>query len=156
IIADKLDDLYASIPRQAYFVIYEQEAHKKIHEGTTIEQLNTTYLKNLKEQFGNSIELPKQFQHEWLSIPHIYHTPYYCYAYSFGNLLTLALYQRYKEEGQPFVKDYLQFLSHGGSKKPAAIAEELNIDFNNKQFWKAGYEQIQQLVEQLKTSVRQL
>src|SRR3989344_2548479 len=150
LLADNLDDLYASIPRQAYFVLFEQQAHKLIRQGTTTDELNKTYLKNQQEHFGTSIELPSIFQQEWLTIPHTYEKPYYCYAYSFGQLLTLALYQRYKQEGPSFVKDYLRFLSHGGSKKPQTIATELGIDFNNKHFWQQGYKHIQTLVHELK------
>ncbi|MDO8556114.1 MAG: M3 family oligoendopeptidase [Nanoarchaeota archaeon] len=149
ILANKLDDFYASIQRQAYFVLYEQEAHEAIQQGATISELNSIYLKNLQEQFGKQA-IPQDFQYEWLSIPHIYHTPFYCYAYSFGNLLTLALYQMYKEQGKSFVPAYLKFLSHGGSTTPKAIGKELNIDFEDPHFWNQGFATIKTMIQQFK------
>ena len=71
----------------------------------------------LQEQFGDSVEVAPEFRYEWLSIPHIYQTPFYCYAYSFGQLLVLALYRRYQEEGEAFKPGYLRLLSYGGSAR---------------------------------------
>ncbi len=97
-LAEKIDDLYATILRQSYFTIFEVEAHEQIGKGTTIDEISKTYLQNLKEQFGNSVNLSEDFAIEWSCIPHFYHTPFYCYAYSFGNLLALSLFQRYKKK----------------------------------------------------------
>ncbi len=98
-LAEKIDDLYATILRQSYFTIFEVDAHNLISKGTTIDEISKVYLENLKEQFGNSVKLSDDFGIEWSCIPHFYHTPFYCYAYSFGNLLALSLFQRYKKEG---------------------------------------------------------
>ncbi|MGH1567787.1 MAG: M3 family oligoendopeptidase, partial [Nitrosopumilus sp.] len=101
-LSEKIDDLYATILRQSFFTIFEVDAHKQIGEGTTIDEISKTYLNNLKVQFGNSLSLSDDFAIEWSCIPHFYHTPFYCYAYSFGNLLALSLFQRYKKEGKDF------------------------------------------------------
>jgi len=103
-LSEKIDDLYATILRQSFFTIFEVDAHKQIGKGTTVDEISKTYLQNLKEQFGNSVSLSEDFGIEWSCIPHFYHTPFYCYAYSFGNLLALSLFQRYKKEGKDFVK----------------------------------------------------
>ncbi len=116
-LAEKIDDLYATILRQSFFTIFEIDAHNQISKGTTIDEISKTYLQNLKEQFGNSVNLSEDFGIEWSCIPHFYHTPFYCYAYSFGNLLALSLFQRYKKEGNDFVKSYIDILSAGGYKK---------------------------------------
>jgi len=75
-LSEKIDDLYATIMRQSFFTIFEKDAHEQIGHGTTIEEISKTYLKNLKEQFGNSITVSDDFSIEWSCIPHFYHTPF--------------------------------------------------------------------------------
>lgn len=149
IISSKLDDIYASIIRQAYFVMFELEAHKSVEEGATVDKLSEIYLNNLKEQFGDAVDVDENFKNEWMYIPHIYHTPFYCYAYAFGNLLTLALYKMYKEEGESFVPKYIKFLSYGGSEKPEKIGRELGIDFESEEFWQKGFDIINEMAGEL-------
>ena len=150
LLASKLDDIYASIGRQGYFVMFEEAAHEEVQQGATVDELSRLYLKNLKEQFGTALPVSDEFKVEWISIPHIYHTPFYCYAYAFGNLLTLALYKMYQKEGKDFVPSYLRFLSHGGSKSPKDIGAELGIDFEKKAFWKQGFQQVKNMTELLR------
>lgn len=149
LLAARLDDLYATITRQAFFVLFEKQAHQAMEEGATIEELSQLWHKSLQEQFGESVEVTEHFKHEWLTIPHIFETPFYCYAYCFGNLLTLALYQMYKEEGKSFVPKYIKFLSYGGSAEPKKICAELGIDLESKEFWQKGFNFIQTLVDEL-------
>ena len=153
LLLSQLDDLYATILRQAYFVEFENQAHDLINEGTTIDGLAQTYLHLLKEQFGRTMTISKTFQWEWLTIPHIFRSPFYCYAYCFGNLLVLSLFQRYKKEGTPFIPQYLELLSHGGSQSPQDMLKPLGIDLCKKSFWQAGFNRIQELVESLEKTV---
>ena len=81
-LSEKIDDLYATILRQSFFTIFEIDAHKQIGNGTTIDEISKTYLQNLKQQFGKSVNVTDDFAIEWSCIPHFYHTPFYCYAYS--------------------------------------------------------------------------
>src|SRR5712691_6993630 len=120
LLAEQIDDMYATIMRQAYFTLFEINAHRAVAEqNATIDTLSELYLNNLKEQFGNSVNVSRDFQCEWLYIPHFYHTPFYCYAYSFGNLLVVSLYQQFNSEGKKsFIPKYLKILSAGGSHKP--------------------------------------
>jgi oligoendopeptidase F len=90
-----------------------------------------------------------EFRWEWVSIPHIYHTPFYCYAYSFGQLLVLALYRRFKAEGEAFKPKYLQILAYGGSKSPAEILEEAGIDMASADFWQGGFDVIADMIGEL-------
>ena len=97
LLAEQIDDMYATIMRQAYFTLFEIEAHKAIaNNNATIDKVAQLYLDNLSEQFADSIDMSADFQWEWLYIPHFYHTRFYCYAYSFGNLLVMSLYQQFK------------------------------------------------------------
>ncbi len=149
ILARSVDDAYATVMRQAYFVLFEREAHQLIEEGQTTDSLAERYLANLQEQFGDSLDLGDEFRWEWISIPHIYGTPFYCYAYSFGQLLVLALYRQFKQEGESFVPRYLRILAHGGSKSPAAILEEAGIDMTSAAFWQGGFDVIADMIDEL-------
>ena len=148
-LAEKIDDLYATILRQSYFTIFEVDAHKQIGKGTTINEISKTYLQNLKEQFGNSVSLSDDFGIEWSCIPHFHHTPFYCYAYSFGNLLALSLFQRYKKEGKDFVPSYINILAAGGSKKPEKLLAEYGFDIRSPKFWQEGFDYIKEQVKTL-------
>ena len=149
----QLDNLYATILRQAYFVIFENHAHDMIAHGATIDQLGKQYMQLLREQFGKAIPVSEEFQWEWLTIPHLFRTPFYCYAYSFGNLLVLALYQRYQEEGESFVPKYLQLLAAGGSESPEALLTPLGINIRSVRFWQSGFDRIDQLVTNLEQTL---
>jgi oligoendopeptidase F len=144
-----LDDAYATVTRQAFFVLFEREAHELIARGATADELSAAYMENLREQFGDAVTLSDEFQREWMSIPHIYRTPFYCYAYSFGQLLVLSLYQRYREQGPAFVPAYLRILAYGGSKSPAYILSEAGIDMASAAFWQGGFQVIGRLIDEL-------
>jgi hypothetical protein len=80
------------------------------------------------------------FQKEWLYIKHFYHSPFYSYAYSFGNLLVVSLYQQFKSEGKSFIPNYLNILSTGGSQKPEYFLKESEIDISKDEFWQQGFD----------------
>lgn len=151
LLAEQIDDMYATIMRQAYFTLFEVEAHKAIGErNVTIDDVTQIYSENLKEQFGASVIVSPEFGWEWIYIPHFYHTPFYCYAYSFGNLLVLSLYQRYKVEGRSFVPKYLGILAAGGSRKPEELLREAGLDITREEFWQQGFDLVGEKIQQLK------
>jgi oligoendopeptidase F len=156
LLAEQIDDFYATIMRQAYFTIFEVSAHDSIskNNATTIDELSDLYLSNLKEQFGDSIKVTDDFKYEWLYIPHIYHSPFYCYAYSFGNLLVMSLYQQYKDEGKEFIPKYIRILSSGGTKKPEHLLMDEGIDINNENFWQKGFDLVNEKITELITIKR--
>jgi oligoendopeptidase F len=149
----QLDDIYATVLRQAYFVRFEKLAHQMIGEGATGDQLAKAYLSELRQQFGKAVKVPDEFQWEWLSIPHIFASPFYCYAYSFGNLLVLALYRMYKEQGAAFVPKYLELLETGGSEAPRDILAKVGVDMTAEAFWQSGFDTIREMVVQLETTL---
>ncbi len=149
----QLDDLYATIMRQAFFVLFEREAHSMINKGATIDELAKTYLTFLREQFGPVVKVGEEFRWEWLAIPHIFASPFYCYSYSFGNLLVLALFQQYKKEGKAFIPKYLTLLAGGGSASPQALLTPLGVDVSSRKFWQGGFTRIQALVNELEQNM---
>jgi len=153
LLLSQLDDVYATVLRQAYFVRFEKTAHQMIHEGATADELAQTYLSELRQQFGKAVKVPDEFQWEWLTIPHIFASPFYCYAYSFGNLLVLALYRKYQQDGAAFVPKYLDLLATGGSEPPAAILNKVGVDMNSEAFWQSGFDTIREMVLQLESTL---
>jgi oligoendopeptidase F len=151
LIAEQIDDMYATIMRQAYFTIFEIDVHRAIvEENATIDKVSELYLSNLNEQFGSSVIVSPDFQWEWVYIPHIYHTPFYCYAYSFGNLLVLSLYQQFKTEGESFIPKYFKILSAGGSRKTEELLKESSIDISKAEFWQQGFDLVTKKIQELK------
>jgi oligoendopeptidase F len=144
-----LDDAYATVQRQAFISIFERTAHDRIEAGCTSEELASLYLQNLTEQFGEAVEISEEFAWEWITIPHIYHSPFYPYAYSFGQLLVLALYQQYLNEGDNFLPRYLKLLSFGGSAEPQAILAEAGLDITSPDFWQGGFNVLQSYLNRL-------
>ncbi|MDD4877574.1 MAG: M3 family oligoendopeptidase [Candidatus Nanoarchaeia archaeon] len=139
-LADKMADSYATIMRQAYFVEFEIAAHNELIKGITAEQLSDIYFSTLKEQFGNSVSLDPLYRYEWSRIPHIFESPFYCYAYNFGELLSLALFARYKKEGSSFVPKVEKVLAYGGSENPDKVLKEIGVDMSSKKFWQGSFE----------------
>ncbi|HZO11383.1 MAG TPA: M3 family oligoendopeptidase [Nitrososphaeraceae archaeon] len=150
-LAEQIDDMYATIMRQAFFTVFEIEAHKHIvKQSVTIDNISELYMQNLKTQFGDSIRISDDFKWEWLYIPHFFHSPFYCYAYSFGNLLVLSLYQQYLDEGKSFISKYLKILSAGGSEKPETLLRDSGFNITDSSFWQQGFDLIKMKINKLK------
>jgi oligoendopeptidase F len=145
----QVDDAYATILRQAFFALFERQAHEMIQQGASVDELSAAYLKNLETQFGEVVEVSDEFRWEWVSIPHIYQVPFYVYAYTFGQLLVLSLYQQYKAEGEAFKPRYLEILAAGGSEAPVKVLSAAGIDIHSADFWQGGFDVIRQMIEQL-------
>ena len=149
ILFKQMDDAFATILRQIYFALFEREAHALVMKNASVDELCNAYLENLKEQFGDSLELSDDFKWEWVSIPHIYHTPFYVYAYAFGQLLVFSLYEQFKLEGEAFKPKYIKILSAGGSEAPAKILAEAGVDIRSAKFWQGGFDVLSRMVDEL-------
>jgi oligoendopeptidase F len=145
----QIDDNYATIMRQSFFALFEKTAHEMVQNNASVDELAAAYLENLKTQFGDSVEVSDEFKWEWVSIPHIYHTPFYVYAYAFGQLLVLALYKQFKAEGESFKPKYMKLLAAGGSEAPEKILQESGIDIRSAAFWQGGFDVLSGLVDEL-------
>ena len=122
-------------------------------KGATVGDLSEAYLTNVRQQFGKAVRVPAEFRWEWLTIPHIFNSPFYCYAYSFGNLLVLSLYQQYRDQGVDFIPKYLNLLAAGGSKSPETMLSAIGVDIRSEQFWQSGFSTIQGMVADLEKTI---
>jgi len=120
-----------------------------IINDASVDELSEAYLANLKEEFGDAVDVSDEFKYEWVSIPHIFATPFYVYAYAFGQLLVFALYKRYQEEGESFKPKFMRILSAGGSVAPIELLAEVGIDITTASFWQGGFDVISGLVDKL-------
>jgi oligoendopeptidase F len=145
----QFDDAYATIGRQAFFALFEKEAHGMVQKGAATDELCQAYLENLRAQFGEAVDVPDEFRWEWVSIPHIYDVPFYVYAYAFGQLLVLALYRQFQAEGRGFIPRYLELLSAGGSASPNAILTRAGLQMDQRAFWQGGFDTLIARIEEL-------
>ncbi|MDR1607280.1 MAG: M3 family oligoendopeptidase [Deltaproteobacteria bacterium] len=137
-----LDDAYATVGRQAYFALFEIKAHEMVESGATVDEIAEAYWANLNDQFGDNLELHEEFRWEWVSIPHFFHTPFYVYAYSFGQLLVYSLWRVFEKEGSAFAPRLLSLLAQGGSAAPLSLIKAAGLGPLDDDFWIGGFEVI--------------
>ena len=145
----KLEDIFATLFRQIIFTTFERRVHKKSEE-VTIEEFNDYWMEENKKMFGKSVELREGYKLWWSYIPHFIHTPFYCYAYSYGQLLVMALYGAYKRGDKGFKENYIKFLSSGGSKSPKKLVKMFGYDIEDNSFWSIGIEEVKKVLEEFK------
>lgn len=148
LLCEKIEDTFATVFRQASMYRFEQRLHaqRRAQGELKTEEINTLWQEAMQEMFGDSLKLGEDHRWTWLYIPHIINTPFYVYAYAFGELLVLSLYQRYRQEGAPFIEKYFQLLSAGGSQEPVRLLSMLGIDISQKSFWQGGCDLIRDRV----------
>src|SRR5437773_10541302 len=114
--------------------------HRRREQGElTPEDFGDLWQQNLHEMFGNSVELGEQHKMWWSYVGHFIFAPFYVYAYSFGELLVLSLYQMAKREGPSFADKYVNLLKLGGSKSPQELMQTVGVDLKSREFWQGGF-----------------
>ena len=147
-ICQKIESIIATVFRQTAMNRFEHKMHTGRREQGELsgKQLSEYWLETQKEMFGNSIELTDEYGMWWAYIPHFLHTPGYVYSYAFGELLTLAIFGIYKEEGSSFIDKYIKLLSSGGSDTPYALLKPFGLDLDDPHFWLKGLNTIDQML----------
>jgi oligoendopeptidase F len=140
LLCSKIEDSFATAFRQVVLTRFEQSLHQARREKgeLTTEQINDLWLAANRPMHGDVVQLTEGYGWWWLYIGHFIHVPFYCYAYAFGELLVLALVQKYKQEGAAFVPRYLELLAAGGSEAPHVLLGRLGVDVTDPQFWELG------------------
>ena len=151
LVAEKLEDIMATVFRQAVLTRFEQSLHRERRDKGELAtaRINELWIEANRDMFGDSVSLTENYAHWWLYIPHFIHSPFYCYAYSFGELLTLALYGMFLERGRSFVSDYMGLLRSGGSASPSELLLGVGVDINDPDFWQAGLDVIGAMVDEV-------
>ncbi len=146
LMAGKMEDSFATVFRQIVLTRFEHEVHTARRESgeLSLADLGALWMKTNQQMFGDSLELKPDYAVWWTYIGHFIHSPFYCYAYAFGELLVLALYAKYVEQGPLFAKTYMEFLEAGGSQSPETLLKKMGLDWNTKAFWQAGLDLLDQ------------
>jgi oligoendopeptidase F len=148
LLCGKIEDAFATVFRQVAMTRFEEALHAaRRGEGELpIERVNELWMEANRPMFGDAVALSDDYAWWWLHIPHFVHSPFYCYAYAFGELLVLALLRRYDEEGAGFVPRYLDLLRAGGSDTPQALLARMDLDIAEPGFWDQGLALLEDLV----------
>ena len=154
----KIEDTFATVFRQVSMNRFEHGMHTaRRGEGELpTERLSELWMDSQRAMFGDSVSLRDDYGLWWSYIPHFLHTPGYVYAYAFGELLVLALFDLYKEQGADFVPKYIRVLEAGDSDWPQNILAEVGVDLNDPAFWSRGLNAIEALVEQEEALAREV
>jgi oligoendopeptidase F len=153
LLVETLDEMYGTVFRQHALTRFEMAAHaaRRTHR-LDHDELCDLWMAEQARLLGDSVVIDPVYRTGWSYIPHFIHSRFYCYSYAFGELLTLALFQRYKEEGAAFVPAYLELLAAGGSAAPEALAARLGFDLSSAAFWDRGCAAIARMVDELERS----
>lgn len=148
-ICQKLESIFATVFRQTAMNRFEQAMHtgRREHGELSAEQLSEYWLESQEAMFGDAVTLSENYKIWWSYIPHFLSTPGYVYSYAFGELLVLALYGLYQEEGETFVEKYINLLTAGGSASPYTLLEPFGFDLNDPAFWQKGLTVIENMVD---------
>ena len=106
--------------------------------------------------FGKSVEITDEYSTWWSYVLHFIHYPFYTYAYSFGELMVMSLYEQYRKQGKPFVPKYIDMLSAGGSDYPKNLMKKMGLDITNPAFWQNGLDLMGRMVEQAEAEAKKL
>lgn len=148
ILGAKIEDIFATLFRQINFTTFERAIHAQSGDLNT-EQISKFWMDESKKMFGESLKLNDYYELWWSYIPHFIHSPFYCYAYSYAQLLVLAIFGLYKSgKCENFVEIYTNFLSLGGSKSPKEMVEMFGFDIESSEFWQIGINEVKKLVDE--------
>jgi oligoendopeptidase F len=158
LLCSKIEDSFATVFRQVVLTRFEQSLHQARRDQgeLTTGQINELWLAANRPMHGEVVQLSEGYAWWWLYIGHFIHVPFYCYAYAFGELLVLALVQKYKQEGAAFVPRYLELLAAGGSDAPHRLLAGLGVDVNDPAFWDLGLRLLGEMVAEAEQLADQL
>jgi oligoendopeptidase F len=147
----KIEDIIATTFRQTVLTRFEMRLHTERQNGLlSNDRISQIWLEENGRLFGDAVEMIPAYSWGWSYISHFIHSRFYCYSYTFAELLVLALYQQYRESGDAFKPGYRALLESGGSLSPADTAKLAGVDIESSGFWQKGYDFLGGLIEELK------
>ena len=157
LLCSKIEDTFATVFRQVAMNRFEDAVHngRRSRGELNNEFISSAWYETQSAMFGGSVRLLDHYRIWWAYIPHFVHTPGYVYAYAFGELLVLALYEQYLEKGAEFVPMYLEFLESGGKASPGELLRPFGINLADPEFWMQGIKTIESLLEETEREVVQ-
>jgi oligoendopeptidase F len=158
LLCGKLEDAFATVFRQVVMTRFEEALHaaRRTEGELPTPRINELWMAANRPMFGDTVQLREDYAWWWLYVPHFVHSPFYCYAYAFGELLVLALVRRYDEEGAAFVPRYLDLLAAGGSRSPREIVARTGLDIADPAFWSRGLSLLEDLLAEAEAAATAL
>jgi oligoendopeptidase F len=153
-----MDDTIATVFRQISMNRFENAMHSKRREDgeLTTEEFSELWRQQQENLYGDSVTLTESYDIWWCYIPHFLHTPGYVYAYAFGELLVLALYEEYRQSKNGFADRYIDMLRAGGSEWPEDIVGKVGLDITQPTFWDKGLKVFERMIEEAEALTKQI
>jgi oligoendopeptidase F len=149
-IAAKVEDMLNTVVRQIAFVEFERRVHDERRAGElSSERIGEIWLEIQNESLGPAIEFDDEYRYYWSYIPHFIHTPFYVYAYAFGDCLVNSLYAVYQNAAPGFAEKYLDLLRAGGTKRHQELLAPFGLDASDPNFWRRGLDMIAGFIDRL-------
>jgi oligoendopeptidase F len=152
LLAGKVEDMLNTVVRQIGFYTFEREIHTRRRQGElTPEEIGQLWIEMSQKSLGPAITMNEGYANWWVYISHFIHTPFYVYAYAFGDCLVNALYKAYEMNPEGFEEKYVALLETGGSKFYREVLEPFGLDPSDPQFWNGGLSLIESMIDELET-----
>jgi oligoendopeptidase F len=149
-LAAKVEDMINTVVRQIAFYTFERAVHSERRNGElTAAQIGELWLDVQRESLGPAIELKPGYETFWCYIPHFIHSPFYVYAYAFGDCLVNSLYAVYENAADGFAERYLAMLAAGGTKHHSELLAPFGLDARDPEFWQRGLAVIERMIDEL-------
>jgi len=158
LLVGRLDDAVATVFRQIAFNRFEDAIHtaRRTHGELSVEAISAMWRKTQTAVLGDAVELTEGYNIWWSYIPHFIRTPGYVYAYAFGFLFSLAIFNRYLKEGEAMIEPYLSLLRAGGSDSPEALAKRVGLNVADPKFWEGGLDSLDALLTEAEELAEQV
>ncbi|WDR04885.1 M3 family oligoendopeptidase [Devosia rhodophyticola] len=153
LLSSKVEDMLNTVVRQIAFYTFERKVHLARRDGELrTEEINALWMEVQRESLGDAIELNEGYDIFWSYIPHFIHSPFYVYAYAFGDCLVNSLYAQYEKAADGFAERYFDLLKAGGSKHHSELLAPFGLDAKDPQFWSLGLSMIEGLIDELEAT----
>jgi oligoendopeptidase F len=156
LLAENLEDTIATVFRQVAMNQFEDLVHtnRREHGELSVERLGELWAESQSDMFGDSVELTDGYRTWWSYIPHFIGSAGYVYAYAYGQLLALSVYERYQQTGLELVPRYLEMLAAGGSKSPEEVGAIVGVDLADPGFWDAGLDLVERQLQEAEAAAQ--
>lgn len=156
LLAENIEGAIATVFRQVAMNRFEELVHNARREQgeLSVERFGELWAESQTEMLGDSVEITEGYRSWWSYIPHFIGSPGYVYAYAYGQLLALSVYQRYEQRGEEFVPRYLELLAAGGSRSPQELGEIVDVDLADPGFWDAGLDLVERQLQEAEEAAR--
>ena len=150
LLASKVEDMINTVVRQIAFYVFERRIHTARREGElTVDDINAIWKEVQAESLGPAIRLGEGYETFWCYVPHFIHSPFYVYAYAFGDCLVNSLYAIYETASDGFAEKYFDMLRAGGTKHHSELLAPFGLDARDPEFWRMGLGVISGLIDEL-------